>query len=50
MVRLNLKNLVVVSSLISVCCNYKVGLNYKTMIYYCLKCKKRCKLKTKIKK
>lgn len=45
MVRLNKKNIIVQYSLLSQCCDDKVGLDYKKMIYYCLKCKKRCKLK-----
>lgn len=50
MVKLNLKKIVVVDSLISACCNKKVGLNWKTMIYYCLKCEKKCLIKNGKKK
>jgi len=33
------------NGLLSQCCDFKVVLNIKTMIYRCLKCKKKCKIK-----
>lgn len=40
-----MKNSIIQNGLLSKCCNAKVILNIKIMIYKCIKCKKKCKLK-----
>jgi len=40
-----MKNNIIQNNLLSKCCNAKVVLNIKTMIYKCVKCKKKCLIK-----